>query len=282
MRLAAISEMSKISSRMAQLMPRCSNADCTKNTFHLTPWRQRGFFVAEQWFCSPECFEFGAKEYITNLMISRGKGDTGRSPRMPLGLLLFSREVLTSDQLKQVLAEQRETGDDVVAIVQKFGFATEDQVTAGIAAQWGCPTFNMEIQKLPANIHVPRRLMEGYRALPLHIVEKDRKLLVGFVDAVHHQLLYTIENVTSFSVSACFIKASVFHNALQSTTRTYRQNEILFDRKNSIAEMATVSRNYVLQSGAERARFGICQDYLWARVVGPKQSLDLLFRLPES
>jgi len=107
-------------------------------------------------------------------------------------------------------------------------------------------------------------------------------LLVGFVDAIHHQLLYTIESVTSFSVNSCFIKASAFEQALQSAPRTYRQNEILFDRKNSIAGMATVSRNYLLQSGAERARFGICQDYLWARVTGPKQSLDLLFRLPEN
>jgi hypothetical protein len=280
MRLAAISEMSK--SRMAQWMPRCSNVDCTKSTFHLAPWRQRGFHVAEQWFCGSECLELGSREYITNLMIARGSGEISRSPRMPLGLLMFSREILSAGQLKQVLAEQRETGENVADIVRKFGFATEDQVTASIAAQWGCPTFNVEAQKPLLNVQVPRRLMESYRALPLHFVEKENKLLVGFVDAIHHQLLYTIESVTSFSVNACFIKPSAFEYALQSTPRTYRQNEILFDRKNSIAEMATVSRNYVLQSGAERARFGICQDYLWARVAGPKQSLDLLFRLPEN
>lgn len=277
MRLAAISEMSK--SRMAQLMPRCSNDECKKNTFHLATWRQRGFHVAEQWFCSQECFDYGAREYITNLLIARGN-EVARSPRMPLGLLMFSREIINSEQLKQVLAEQRETGENIGDIVQKFGFATEDQVTSAIAAQWGCPTFNMETQKPAVHVQVPRRLMENYRALPLHFV--DNKLLVGFVDAIHHQLLYTIESVTSFSVNSCFIKASAFEQALQSTPRTYRQNEILFDRKNSIAEMATVSRNYLLQSGAERARFGICQDYLWARVTGPKQNLDLLFRLPEN
>ncbi len=281
MRISAIHEVSRISSRVAQLMPRCSNSDCKKNTFHIAAWRQRGFDVAGQWFCGPECFELGAKECITALLTSRGKNDSARAPRMPLALLLFSREILSADQLKQVLTEQRETGENVGNIVQCLGFATEEQVTSALAAQWGCPTFNVEVPKLPADIQMPRRLMESYRALPLHCVERERKLLLGFVDAVHHQLLYTIESVTSFSVSACFIKATAFENALRVTTRTFRQNEVLFDRKNSIAEMATISRNYLLQCGATGARFGICQDYMWARITGAKQNLDILFRLPD-
>jgi hypothetical protein len=282
MRVTAISEISKLPSRIARLVPSCSNAGCTKSKLQLAASQQRGLHVADRWFCGSDCFESGAKEQITELLASKGKNSTLRSPRMPLGLLLFSREILTSAQLKQVLDVQRETGESVAAIVQQLGFATEDQVTAGIAAQWGCPTFNLETQTSPANIQLPRRLTESYRALPLHFVERERKLLVGFVDAIHHQLLYTIENVTSFTVNACIIKASAFHNALHSTTRTFRQNEVLFERKNSIAEMAHISRNYVLQSGADRARFGLCQDYLWTRIIAPKQNVDILFRLPEN
>jgi hypothetical protein len=201
---------------------------------------------------------------------------------MPLGLLLVSREILTSAQLKQTLTEQRENGGNVGEIVQRLGFATEEQVTSAVAAQWGCPTFNMVGHRTPPNIHVPRPLMDGYRILPLHCAEGQRRLLVGFVDAIHHQLLYAIENITSLSVTACFITPSSFAEALQTMTRTFRQNELVFERKSSIAEMAAACRNYVAQSGAERVRFGICQDYLWARVFGVAQDLDLLFRLPEN
>lgn len=280
MRMSSIEGLSKISSRVSGFAPRCSN--CQKNTFRLVRWRQENVFIGEQWYCSQECLEVGAKEQIAILMGSRGKNLPPRAARMPLGLLLVSREILTSAQLRHALTEQNENGGNIGEIVQKLGYATEEQVTAAVATQWGCPTFNMDGHRTPSNIHVPRPLMEGYRILPLHCAEGQGRLLVGFVDAIHHQLLYAIETITSLSVTACFITPSSFSEGLQAMTRTFRQNELVFERKSSIAEMAAACRNYVAQSGAERVRFGICRDYIWARVFGTAQELDLLFRLPQN
>src|SRR5690349_773137 len=154
--LSSIQELSKFSSRVSELVPRCSNSICQKNMLrHAMPWRQEGFSIADQWFCSPECFEFGAQERITELLASRGKGESSRSPRMPLGLLMLSRGLLTSEQLKQVLAEQKNSSSNTGEVVQKLGFATEEQVTSAVAAQWGCPTFNIEKHTL-SDIQIPR------------------------------------------------------------------------------------------------------------------------------
>jgi len=280
--MSSIQGLSKISSRVSGFAPRCSNPNCQKNTFRLVAWRQENVFIGEQWHCSQECLEAGAREHIAALLGSRGKNQPARAARMPLGLLLISRESITSAQLKHALTEQSEHGGNIGEIVQRLGFATEEQVTSAVAAQWGCPTFNMNGYRLPPNIHIPRPLMDGYRILPLHCAEAQGRLLVGFVDAIHHQLLYAIENISSLSVTACFITPSSFAEALQAMTRTFRQNELVFERKISIPEMAAACRNYVAQSGAERIRFGICRDYLWARVFGSAQELDLLFRLPEN
>ena len=44
------------------------------------------------------------------------------------------------------------------------------------------------------------------------------------------------------------------------------------------SEIAKLVRNYVCQSGAEEARFGMCRDHLWVRILG-RQEMDLLFRM---
>ena len=104
--------------------------------------------------------------------------------------------------------------------------------------------------------------------------------MVGFVSRVQHHILYTIEHITSCSASPCFITASEYHGGMQLCNLEATENEIVFDRPSDTREIAGLVRNYVNQIGAERVRFGMCRDYLWARVVG-RQEIDLLFRLQD-
>jgi len=197
---------------------------------------------------------------------------------MPLGLLLLQRGVLTSDQLSLARAKQQADAVNLGSAVQTLGFATAEQVTAAVAAQWSCPVFALGGRSLSLPIRVPRHLLEQYEMLPVHFVDADKRLMVGFVTAVQYQILSTIESITGCDALPCFITAKDFQRSLQ-TVPPSPDTEIIFDRPMPTAEIARLGRNYVNQLGAKATRLGMCRDYLWIRIWGNHQQIDLLFRV---
>ena len=277
--VVGIRDLVRISSGWKNWISRCANDGCSRPTAML--WKSSGISISEKRYCGPDCFETAAQARVSQLRLSSQTVDRPRKLRMPMGLVLLSKGILTAEQLRQALDQQRILGTNIGDTVQQLGFATEEQVTAAVAAQWGYPVFSSRAGQIsaPVQIQIPRPLMQLYGFLPLHFVEPERKLLIGFVDAVQHQVLYAIEHMTSVVAMPCFITAGEYRRGLHCSPCPAREKEIIFERPSTSAEIARVVRNYVLQAGAEQARFGICRDYLWARVWGPRQELDLLFRL---
>lgn len=261
-------------------LPPCSNPACTQKPLARAIARKNtGLTVADKWICGPDCFEELAREKLSTMMSSRHAQEAPPRLRMPLGLFLVSRGDISAEQLRIVLDEQGKSGANVGDIVQQFGFATQEQVTAAVAAQWSCAVFPLRDRLLAAPVHVPRRLLESYGMLPVHFVETGRRLMVGFVTRVQYHILHTIEHITSCIATPCFIAAREYEQWLHSAVFGERDNEIVFDRVSGTAEMAKLARNYVNQIGAHEARFGICRDYLWMRIWGSRNEMDLLFRL---
>jgi hypothetical protein len=272
--------LAKVRSLWRNWLPPCSNPSCTQKPLaRAIAKRNTGVSVAEKWICGPDCFEEVAREKLSAIMSSRHAQESPPQLRMPLGLFLVSRGNLTTEQLRVVLDEQRKNGGNVGDIMQQFGFATQEQVTAAVAAQWSCGVFPLRDRLLVSPVHVPRRLLEVYRMLPVHFVEAGRALMVGFVTRVQYHMLHTIEHITSCVTTPCFITAREYDQYLHSAAFGERDNEIVFDRVSGTAEMAKLARNYVNQIGAHQARFGICRDYLWMRIWGTRNEMDLLFRL---
>jgi len=263
-------------------LPRCANASCARRSFtHAITLRHTGILLADEWLCSPECFEEAARARIAALLSSGHAQEPPPRLRMPIGLALLSRGLLTTEQLKAALDEQAQSGENIGDIVQRFGFATPEQVTAAVAAQWSCPVFLMGDRHLEPQVHVPRRLLELYGMLPVHFSEATRRLMVGFVSRVQYHILYTIEHITSCVAIPCFITSREYQQYLQLPVFSERENEIVFERTSSTAEMAQLARNYIHQAGAHQTRLGICRDYLWVRIWGRRSEIDLLFRLQQ-
>lgn len=259
--------------------PECANSACTaKSLMQAVSKRMTGIRLFEQWFCGPDCFEAGARQKIVELLSLRNAQEKPPAMRMPIGLLLLSRGVLTQEQIKLALDQQRQTGANFGDVLQELGFATQQHVTAAVAAQWACPVFSLGDRPLPAEIHVPTCLLQLYEMLPVHFSAVGRRLMIGFVSRVQHHILYTIEQITSCTATPCFISADEYRNHLRSLASATADNQLLFDRSNNTAEIARLVRNYVNQTGAAEARFGMCRDHLWVRIFG-RQEMDLLFRM---
>jgi len=275
-----VKSFSKVRSLWHDWLPPCSNPACKQKPLaRAMAKRNTGISVADKWICGPDCFEEIAREKLSAIMSSRHAQEQPPKLRMPLGLVMVSRGDLTPEQLRLVLDEQQKRGSNVGDIAQRLGFATQEQVTAAVAAQWSCGVFPLRDRPLTPSVHVPRRLLEVYGMLPVHYVETGRRLMVGFVTRVQYHILHTIEHITSCVATPCFITAGEYDQYLHSATFGERENEIVFDRVNGTVEMAKLARNYVNQIAAHQARFGICRDYLWMRIWGSRNEMDLLFHL---
>jgi hypothetical protein len=243
--------------------------------------RQAGISIAEEWFCSGDCFEKAALDQLSDLISTLRAKQPPRRQRIPLGLAMVSRGHLTPEQLRIVLEEQRKTSANVGEIVQQLGFATAEQVTAAVAEQWSCPVFSLKDREVVQPVYIPRPLLELYEMLPVHFSEVGRRLMVGFVRRVPYHVLHTIEHMTACVATPCFITAQQYQKHLHSPALVGRENEVHLERASSPPEIARVARNYVSQVGATKARFGICPDFLWIRLWTPSQEVDLLFRLQQ-
>ena len=276
--MSAIPEVSS-PARWTTWAARCSNAACNRKRLMPNLFRTYvGIYLGKEWFCGPECFEAFLQATITAAISSQQTNEPPKTRRMPLGLLLLQRGVLTSDQLALARAKQQTDGVNLGSAVQSLGFATAEQVTSAVAAQWSCPVFALGGRSMSLPIRVPRRLLEQYEMLPVHFVDADKRLTVGFVTAVQYQILSTIESITGCDALPCFITTKDFQRHLL-TIQPSPDNEIVFDSPMPTAEIARLGRNYVSQLGAKATRLGMCRDYLWIRIWGNQQQIDLLFRV---
>ena len=257
----------------------CGESCASRNSLWTRAGRRDGIRIANKWYCSPECFEPAAEKQIAELCAAPVRPGQGQKSRIPLGLILYSRGVLTKDQLQNVLDRHKESGANVGDAAQQLGFATAEQVTAAVASQWSFPVFPLGDQSVVLPVRIPRVLLELYSILPVHLVEQGRRLLIGFVNGVQYQILYTIEHMTTYTVEPCFITAQDYERQLSLPSPAPRDDEHLFEETMSFTEMARITRSYAVQLGAVQARLGKCRNFVWVRICGGKQDMDLLFRV---
>jgi len=261
--------------------PKCANLNClTTSLLQTINRRHEGMSVDGRRYCSGDCFEQALKEMVKEVLNSQGKPAKAHSSRLPLGLLLLQRGILTAEQLKLALARHKSSsGTNFGDVVQQLGFASEEQVTAAVAAQWACPVFALGDKRLENELRIPRLLLELYGMIPVHYSESDRRLMIAFVSSVQHQVLYTIGHVTSCTVAPCFITAREYELQLNSPSTFLRDHETVFEQILEPHGMARLIRDYVIKLGAEHFRLGHCRDYFWSRISGSKGETDLLFRV---
>jgi hypothetical protein len=246
--------------------------------------RKVGIRMGERWYCSSPCFGAAAEQRLSELLTSRRLEQGNRVPRMPLGLSLMSRGLLTQAQLKEAAEEQKGTGEEIGELLIRQGTVSEEQVTAVRATQWGCPVFDVQKYVLRSRIHVPSTLVELYSAIPLHYVEATKLLLVGFVQGIEYGLLYAIEQITGCRTQACFVRPSDFQSRMQEIEQLKEEiglgahREVKFENVQPPAEMARILCGYGVDLEAEEATIGKCKEHIWARLKCGPRDVDLLFK----
>ena len=262
------------------LFPRCQESDCSTAS---RPWRSRlsfqGVRFAGSWYCTPDCLERGAARTFLRLNAAPPLR-RNLTHRLPFGLLMLSRGLVNHEQLQVALAAQREAGQGRIGDwLVRLGFVEEQQVTRILAQQWSCPRMNI-LSSVPARIlqMVPWTLVDCYRMLPVHYVERLRRLHIAFAGPPEYSALYAAEQMLDCHTEACVVSERELEAQLGRARQLPRPAEVSFETVTDGFEMARIVRSYVFRLAATEVRLASCGQHTWVRLQGTAGPTNLLFR----
>jgi hypothetical protein len=223
-------------------------------------------------YCRTECLELALADFIARARPAPCRAAIA-SHRIPLGLLLISRQQLTAAQLRIALEAQRGTDRGGIkmkigAWLQQLGFATEEQVTGALARQWSCPVLRSAPVAMSANSFpaIPVLLLEIFRMMPVEFVVASRTLLIAFSEGIDHTVLYAVEQMLGYRTEACLVCPSTLQKSLQALVRDRGAGDVVFDGVADAGECAHIIGNYAGKLKAEEVRMARCGEHLWVRL----------------
>jgi len=253
-----------------------------------SPWRRlrhrpHGVRMRGSWYCKAECLERAVSE-----ILDRGGSGSSRdvlsAHRIPLGLLLLSRQQLTAVQLRTALARQRTAGHGKIGEwLQRLGYATEWQITAALARQWSCPVLRNSPATLGASrfIPIPVLLLESIQMIPVEFVEASQTLLLAFSEGIDHSVLYAVEQMLGYHTEACFVCPSTLQKGLEALAQIRGSGDVVFDREEDARECARIIVSYAAKVAAEEIRLVKCGNHLWIRLQQlEREAVNLVLRIP--
>jgi len=146
----------------------------------------------------------------------------GRPEKIRLGDLLIAQKVISQEQLKLGLEQQKKSGRRLGRVLIEQGFASDEQICEAISKQLGVPYVNLKFYNF--NNDLVRRLPEAqarrFRAIVLE--ERRAGYLVGMADPTDLFAFDEIARLLKRDVEAAVVGEALL---LQTIDRVYRQTE---------------------------------------------------------
>jgi Type II secretion system (T2SS), protein E, N-terminal domain len=268
---------------MGLTVVRCKGKDCDRwLTLRHISSRKRGVGLGKSWYCSKRCFTPVASEQISDLVMLEPASEN-RPSRMPLGLILVDKGQLTDEQFRNAIEEQKHMGGEIGELLVRGDLATEKQVTAARAIQWGCPVYVTPRRLAKTKVSIPSELCAEYFMAPLHYGMATNRLLVGFVYGIDYGVLYTIEQMTGSKTQPCFItpkdyEAQVTQGQAGSEGAIVPKEIPVYFAK-SPAQMVDIIYTRSEEIEGTEVVFARCKNHLWARIRAGVNTTDLLFNV---
>jgi len=146
----------------------------------------------------------------------------GRPEKIRLGDLLIAQKVISQEQLKLALEQQKKSGRRLGRVLLELGYASDEQVCEAISKQLNVPYVNLKFYNF--NNDVVRRLPEAQARRFRAIVLEDRRAsyLVGMADTTDLFAFDEIARLLKRDVEAAVVGEALL---LQTIDRVYRQTE---------------------------------------------------------
>lgn len=262
--------------------PGCQNPNCPLGKQRAAFWNRPASAIIFQALrhCSLECFEQAAQAQFQKLLAA-AKRRLPAGHRIPLGLLLLERGLISQEALRRTLQVQRQAGRGRIGEwLEAGGHLSCREVALALGAQWSLPVFPITQQRtyLECADLVPIPLLESSGMVPVHYNRAARSLYVAFAEYVDYPALKAIERMLDCRAEPCIAEEAGITRAIEEMRQQPRPPEIALHDSLSALEMARTARSYAAQLNAASARLEACNDYLWLRFDSGASPHHLLFR----
>jgi hypothetical protein len=256
----------------------CGLRSC-RNTLIMrsVPESRVGVRMGERWYCSVDCFAKAARERFSALTMVRTV-ETPHNPRLSIGLVMLSKGYLSDEQLRFAVARSQLSGEELEVVLVQLGLASEWQLAAARAVQWGYPVLGRDRISQSVDSDIPLTLLKAFSAVPLHYSESTKRLLLGFVNRVENSLLHSIEQVTGCRAEPCFITPTEYRAQMERLTTVPDYTEVVVTDAFTAGKAAKAVGGYAIEIAARKASFAYCQNFAWMRLSGKRRIIDVLFQ----
>jgi hypothetical protein len=262
---------------------RCAASDCPRLGKLWPAWlsKSEGVLLDGRWYCCRSCLEsvLGGRVHV---LLSSFHLEKPRAHRIPIGLLLVDRGVISSAQLRDAIRRQREAGHGKLGdwLRQTAGLNVQ-QLTAALGQQWGCPVFPLEQQAAPVawSDLIPLPLLRSAGAVPAYASPDGRILHIAFGERIDHTLLYAVEQMLLCRTFPCVAPSSAVDAQLEQFRKLTSGNDTSFDTVRESSEMTWTICNYATELKAKRLALARAGAYIWVRFFSDRSARDLLFRI---
>jgi hypothetical protein len=230
--------------------------------------KSRGVRLEGSLYCLEHC--------LLNILqesVDRQRSSASRIPsrhRVPLGLVLLSRQQVTAEQLRTALETQRTAGRGRIGEwLQALGFVGEEEITAALARQWSCPVLRTTLpppgpNRLP---EIPLTLLQSYTMTPVDFIQARATLHVAFAERIDYSVLHALERMLDCRTEPCMATPSQVHNRLQLLFRHRRDRDRVFERVDGTAEAARIIHSYCVRVSPVEVRLSSISGDLWVRLL---------------
>jgi len=262
----------------------CTNPACPRRKTLLPRPRRRahGFCAEDHWFCSPGC----AHEFLlyrVRALLSQFRHAEPRAFRVPIGMVLVNRGVVSRQQVQEALRLQTEaTSRRLGECLMSMRLVTERQIAAALSQQWACPFYPLESQPLeflPFSI-APLELFRASSSVPAYLSPDSQSLHIAFSSRIDHTALYALESMLGCHTFPSIATSSAVQGALDFQSAAFPRKDPFFETVRDPRDVSAILVSYAAQFRASQLRLVRTQHHLWARFFMKRVVRDVLFQMP--
>ena len=132
-----------------------------------------------------------------------------------LGQMLVERKIISEEQLKVALGEQKKTKEFLGTILVELGFAKEEDIAQSLTAQYGFPYLplsNYDVNPEITNI-IPGRVARQYLLVPIDKIGNN--LTLAMSNPLNIQAIEDVELLSGCSIQTFVSTSSDIKRAIE-------------------------------------------------------------------
>jgi type IV pilus assembly protein PilB len=152
-----------------------------------------------------------------------------------LGEILLKDNLITPDQLKQALEDQKANGGRLGNTLVRLGFMSDDEVMAVLSRQYGVPSINLDYFEVDPGVTklIPMETALKFQVLPLSRVGSS--LTLAMVDPTNVFAMDDIKFLTGFNIEPVVASETAIAEAIRKNYGSIEEQE----RKRELEEIVS-------------------------------------------